>query len=520
MVANAEFYFVHGWGCDSRLWDGWATFTKADAPVYKFDRGYFNGPEKVFSLAQSSLSKILITHSLGLHLIPVDAFKQIDLLVLISSFRYFHEEQAHEKVSKKSIRLMKQRLLTDPQGLLDDFYLNCGLNKQRARHLSDLNSELLHDDLLFLDRNQINLAELLQVKQILLLHGACDRIVSLEHSKRLNKLLPNSKLLVNESAEHGLPATDAQWCINAIIDNQKYFDRNVFADQIFPDYGHISANFSRQAHTYEQSAGVQRITAQRLASRIVKQAKVPADGALLEVGCGTGLLSEHLTKIFPDHSISFLDPATNMLEHCQQKLSKKFTQNRNILSTNHIFIESTIESYLAEHRYSKNKHVLIASSFALHWLLDLEQTLTQLLETLPIGGQLFFAFPLSGSFPEWQSICDQLNIAFTGNQLPVLDEIQSAVSSVGADIDCEEYSCPIYFHNALQFFQEMKMLGASTNKSLALANSKVAGQQTSSVPKLRSLIKTWNNQTEKTLGNDDSKIICTYKILEGTITRR
>ncbi len=510
MPRKAEIYFVHGWGFDSRIWDSWLPASNPDLPIFNFDRGYFNGKQQAFALNKSSLAKIVIVHSFGLHFIPPDLSSQIDLLVIISGFRYFHEAAANEKLSKKRIEQMKHRLLAQPQHLLDDFYRNCGLKSTMPP--TNINRQALYDDLSFLNEHRIDLADLSRVPQILLLHGAGDQIVDSGHSQQLNELLPNSILCINNNAPHALPATDVHWCINAIMDNQKYIKQDIFVGSKYDSYPKISGNFSRRANSYEQLARVQKYAAERLAQRIVKQAKIPVEGSILEIGCGTGLLSEHLNRIFPDQSIFFLDPATNMLERCQDKLSKN--------STNRMFIESTIENYLIDHRYSQTRHALIASSFAFHWLLDLKPVLWQLLERLSARGQLFFSLPLSGSFPEWQAVCHRLKIAFTANQLPGLDEIKLAAFSAGAQIDCEEYSCQLNFNNALQFFQEMKTIGASTIKSSALISAHNTSSTTSPACRFRSLIKTWDNQTQATLGNGDSGIISTYKILEGTITRR
>jgi len=499
-----ELYFVHGWGCDSNIWQKWLPAISKDVSYHIFDRGYFGRAKSNICLNKTNSTKILISHSFGLHLIPPESLQDIDLLVLISSFRYFHEQTSNGKLSGKSIKLMKQRLAQDPLALLQDFYLKCGLNNTKPPSFSTINHQLLMDDLLLLDTHQVDLGQLRKIPEIILLHGACDQIVSIEHSQLMHKQLPNSQLFISDHAEHGLPVTLAKWCMQ-IIDNNK----NGFAENIFNHtandlaYAPITCNFARRAVSYDQAAHAQKYAANRLASRIARQFSSSSPGSVLEIGCGTGLLSQHLRNLLPEHKIYLLDPAQDMLSLCRKNLGQ---------SSECQFIHSTIEDYFNCPEFSQTRHTLIASSFVLHWLFDFKLVLNRLLEQLAPAGQLFFSFPTIGSFPQWQNVCAQLNIPFTVNQLPGLEDIKSAIATGKANIDCEEYTCNINFENSLQFFQHIKMLGANTNKFTA--------DRQLTISDFRSLLETWDKHQSAALGKSDHKITCTYKILEGTITRR
>lgn len=502
-----EIYFVHGWGCDGTVWHKWLPAINKNATYQIFDRGYGEIDGENISLSNTTSFKVLIAHSLGLHFIPLEFFQRINVLVLISSFRHFHEKSLKGRLSEQRISWMRRRLMTDPQALLQDFYSNCGWKQAKLPHPDKIDRQLLCDDLTFLDKNQIDLAALQEIPLILLLHGARDQIVSAEHSQLMHKLLPNSKLFVHEQAEHALPLTHASWCMDIINDQQKNSSDKIFSS---PDTTNklvssaITTNFAKRANSYEQAARMQKIAADRLASRITSQAKyLSPDDSILEIGCGSGLLSRHLLKLFPEHTIYFLDPAKDMLELCRQNVGTGPAQE---------FIHSTIEDHVFDSEFSQKKHTLIASSFVLHWLFDLKLVLNRLLENLAPAGQIFFSFPAAGSFPQWQTICRQLNIPFTGNQLPGLEDIQSAVDSNKATIDCEEYTYQIDFRNSMQFFRHMKMLGANTKKFIPARELTITD--------FRSLLKTWDSQSMIELGKRNNSVNCTYKILEGTITRR
>jgi len=516
-MTNAVLYFIHGWGCDGSIWHTWLPAINKSVPYQIFDRGYFGAEKNNISIKNTAAMNIVIAHSLGLHLLPPESFQRTDLLVLVSSFRYFHEQSLNGKLSEKSIRLMKQRLVQDPLALLKDFYLKCGLGSLKSSNLSytgnplsisSIDHQLLIDDLSMLDKHQIDHAQLQHIPQVILLHGLRDQIVNPEHSQLMHQLLPNSRLFINDQAEHALPITDAQWCMQIIEDKKMDFEKKIFyptsASSPLPlPYSSIIANFDRRANSYNQTVAVHKFAASRLASRINRQFTLASPGSILEIGCGTGVLSQHLLSLFPGRMICFLDPAAGMLALCR----KNFQANSDCE-----FIHSPIEDYLTNPKFSQTRHTLIASSFVLHWLFDLKLVLNQLLEKLAPAGQLFFSIPVAGSFPQWKNICHQLNMPFTGNQLPALEDITSAIDNSKASIDCEEYSCDIIFQNSLQFFQHMKMLGANTKKFIS------AGQL--GAADFRRLLKAWDNQSPPVLGKSEDKIICTYKILEGTITRR
>ncbi len=228
MLTNVELYFIHGWGFSNTVWNQWLATLNKGITANLFDRGYFKNKKQEFKFNFSGRSKVLITHSFGLHYLKATDFSQIHTLVLIGSFRYFHENAHNFNSSQKQIELMKQKLLADPIDLLTNFYTNCGLeNTGPSSPL--INSELLYDDLVLLNTHHLDLDNLKSIPRILLLHGTKDAIVSSEHSKRLHELLPHSKLFLNENEGHALPLSDPDWCINTI---QSQFNKKLFASSV------------------------------------------------------------------------------------------------------------------------------------------------------------------------------------------------------------------------------------------------------------------------------------------------
>ncbi len=215
MQTNIEIYFLHGWGFESGVWKNWLPQLNSDNSSFIFDRGYFSSHKNNFSLAKSIHPKIVIAHSFGLHYLSVLDLSQIHTLILLGSFLHFHQHSNNHRLAKKKIALMKKQLVIDPKNLLCDFYTNCGITRSLSQ-FQNINQQLLHEDLHYLDTNQISLDSLKSIKEVILLHGYHDKIVNIQHSQTIHKELPNSKLLINPYADHSLPIAYSQWCLKAI----------------------------------------------------------------------------------------------------------------------------------------------------------------------------------------------------------------------------------------------------------------------------------------------------------------
>ena len=75
----------------------------------------------------------------------------------------------------------------------------------------------------------------------------------------------------------------------------------------------MPGRFGARANDYERHADLQRSIADRLALLLP-----PLDAPrVLELGCGTGLLSRHLLAQYPDGNFVFTDLAKTMLEQCR-----------------------------------------------------------------------------------------------------------------------------------------------------------------------------------------------------------
>ncbi len=150
----------------------------------------------------------------------------------------------------------------------------------------------------------------------------------------------------------------------------------------------IAARFGARAESYELHAGLQRAVADRLA-RLLPELVSPR---VLELGCGTGLLSRHLIKRYPQGSFVLTDVAPAMIAQCRRNLAPSGTQ--------HISFEVMDAGEAGGHAELD----LIVSSMTLHWLADPIASLERLRQFLAPGGVMLYATLGTDSFAEWRAV--------------------------------------------------------------------------------------------------------------------
>lgn len=231
MADQLEIIAQHGWGFSSAPWKKWlrdfANCTGFVVSSKTFDRGYFShSPEskpsfdsvqtELISDQQARPRRIVVAHSLGLHLIPAEVLSASELLVAFSTFTHFHDQDSRK--SRVVVSKMLSKLEHSPASVVRDFLANCYEPKPRGMVINtsmdaaELNSESLRSDLETLNQNSLDISSIAKLPQVLLLHGTDDCIVHFEHAQRLNQSLPNSKLILIEGAGHALPFTHPSAC--------------------------------------------------------------------------------------------------------------------------------------------------------------------------------------------------------------------------------------------------------------------------------------------------------------------
>jgi malonyl-CoA O-methyltransferase len=196
----------------------------------------------------------------------------------------------------------------------------------------------------------------------------------------------------------------------------------------------VARNFEARAGDYEIHADLQRSIADRLALLLP-----PVDAPrVLELGCGTGLLSRHLMARYPNGRFVFTDLAQAMLEQCRLNLGIEARGRARfvLMDGNHP-------------NRDLGEFDLIVSSMALHWLGDPIATIQQLRSMLAPHGLVLFSALGHDSFAEWRGVLaahDLPSGLITSPPLPgIVAEERSIVDA-----------------STLGFLRRMKRVGSAT----------------------------------------------------------
>jgi malonyl-CoA O-methyltransferase len=224
----------------------------------------------------------------------------------------------------------------------------------------------------------------------------------------------------------------------------------------------IARSFGQAALTYHAIASLQQNCAVQLLDVLAEWSTDLPLGAILEVGCGTGFLTQGLCDSFPHCPLHVTDLSIDMLRFCQD----------------HLQLESRRAPVSFQQMDGENitgRYALIVASFVIQWFEQPVISLQHWLERLEPNGVICVAFPTYRSFPEWRQACEDLQIPFTANSLPDPQMMIEALSSGIQKYYLKEVTVPTTHRDASEFFRDLKSIGAGFNTSgqkLSLAQMK------------------------------------------------
>lgn len=206
----------------------------------------------------------------------------------------------------------------------------------------------------------------------------------------------------------------------------------------------VVAAFSAAATTYDSAAEAQVRAADRLAG-LVLGAPVPHPPRVLEIGCGTGLLTRRLLpSLGGTWMVTDLSPA--MLEAARAAIADP---------------RACFRVMDGEHPDLAGPFDLIVSNLAAQWFADLGAALGRLAALLAPGGRLAVSTLGAGSFAQWRRVHAELGLSCGTPAYPPAEAVAALMPAGGhATIIAEPFT--VRYADGRAFLAAVKAIGAGT----------------------------------------------------------
>jgi malonyl-CoA O-methyltransferase len=225
----------------------------------------------------------------------------------------------------------------------------------------------------------------------------------------------------------------------------------------------VATRFAAAAATYDAHSDVQRHAAQRLAEHIAV-AGLPPQAQVLEIGCGTGHLTEQLVSRLPGAHIVATDIAPAMVAACRERLIRFPGVTYAVMDGMHPALAGPAD--------------LICANLAAQWFDDLPGTIEELGKLLAPGGILALSLLGEGSFHEWRTACARHGLRPGTLTFPAARQLAAAFPA-GGNIDLVQETWLDHPASGLDFLRALRAIGADTP---------LPGHKPLSVPNLRKVL--------------------------------
>lgn len=207
----------------------------------------------------------------------------------------------------------------------------------------------------------------------------------------------------------------------------------------------IEKNFGRASRTYDRHARVQKNMAQELAFRTAALGTNFKN--ILEIGCGTGFLTELLAVNYPEANILATDISGKMIEAARKKLSH---------FSNIAYLTADGEKLNLQGEFD-----LIVSSAVFQWFNDYSEPFEYYHQLLTPGGWLSFNTFGEGTFCELQEVLAELGISPGGNGFIKQHELNQCMTARGfGNCKVERKTIRDFSFSARELFLGIKKIGA------------------------------------------------------------
>jgi malonyl-CoA O-methyltransferase len=184
----------------------------------------------------------------------------------------------------------------------------------------------------------------------------------------------------------------------------------------------VGAAFGAAAGHYEENAAVQRTVAAHLAGLAARE-RLRDDAQILEIGCGTGLLTREIRALWPRAALIATDLAPDMVDAARARG----------IAARLVAMDGETPAFEGQ------RFDLILSSLAFQWFADLPRALERLHGLLRPGGSLYFATMGAESFGQWRAAHAACGVAAGLADYPALAELRTLLARWPDSFACDEH---------------------------------------------------------------------------------
>lgn len=202
----------------------------------------------------------------------------------------------------------------------------------------------------------------------------------------------------------------------------------------------IQSRFEKCLKTYNDNAIVQKI----MATNIAKMIDNSHYDNVLEIGCGTGLLTKEIIKKIDYQTFEALDIVTsceNLIKQIDEKI---------------IFIPADIENFVLQ---NNKKYDLIISNASLQWISNLEEIINKLVLKLTKKGIFIFTLFGKNNYKEIFSVLNKSLNYYSKQDLEII--LRQYNYQISEDIHQIEFSSPI------EILKHMKYTGVNSLEEIS-----------------------------------------------------
>lgn len=209
----------------------------------------------------------------------------------------------------------------------------------------------------------------------------------------------------------------------------------------------IGATFGAAADHYDASAVVQRLAAAHLAAMAARE-KLPKDAHILEIGCGTGLLTQEIRHVWPGATLIATDLAPDML----------LVAGKRGAASQLLAMDGEAPAF--EGRWFD----IILSSLAFQWFDDMGAALARLHGLLKPGASLYFATMGADSFASWRTAHESCGLMAGIADYPTLAALQVMLAPYADAFACDEHHV-LPEHGGAALIRHFRGIGAQVPRA-------------------------------------------------------